>query len=262
MKGDDSSSSDSASTSEEEEEIAGQYNPAEYANLKVSPEITELFQYITRYKPHAIELDTKLKAFIPDFIPAIGEVDACLKIPRPDGKEDGLGLTRLDEPCLNPSDPTVLDLQLRSVSKVAVHPMEVRSVSNEAEIKQWITRIGELHRSKPPTQVQYSRRMPDVEILLQVWPYNIEEFLEESFKPGTLSELDLDAAGLSLKDFIKMICVLLDIPVHDGSLTDSLHVLFSLYSEFKHNQHFGGAVGGAPHLEPPFEGGPRAVTPV
>ena len=36
--------------------VAGQYNPADYANLKVSPEISELFQYITRYKPHSIEL--------------------------------------------------------------------------------------------------------------------------------------------------------------------------------------------------------------
>jgi len=41
-------------------------------------------------------------------------VDAFLKIPRPDGKDDNLGLTKLDEPSLNPSDPTVLDLQLRS----------------------------------------------------------------------------------------------------------------------------------------------------
>jgi intraflagellar transport protein 46 len=33
-----------------------------------------------------IDIDTKLKAFIPDYIPAIGEVDAFLKMPRPDGK--------------------------------------------------------------------------------------------------------------------------------------------------------------------------------
>jgi hypothetical protein len=33
--------------------------------------------------------------------------------------------------------------------------------------------------------------------------------------------------NLSLKDYIKIICVILDIPVHNDSLTDSLHVLFS-----------------------------------
>lgn len=31
------------------------------------------------------EIDTKLRAFVPDYIPAIGEVDAFLKMPRPDG---------------------------------------------------------------------------------------------------------------------------------------------------------------------------------
>ena len=31
--------------------------------------------------------DRKLKPFIPDFIPAVGEVDGFIKVPRPDGKE-------------------------------------------------------------------------------------------------------------------------------------------------------------------------------
>lgn len=38
------------------------------------------------------DIDTKLKAFVPDFIPAIGEVDAFLKMPRPDDKPETLGL--------------------------------------------------------------------------------------------------------------------------------------------------------------------------
>lgn len=38
------------------------------------------------------EIDSKLKAFVPDYIPAIGEVDAFLKMPRPDGKPEILGL--------------------------------------------------------------------------------------------------------------------------------------------------------------------------
>ena len=40
-----------------------------------------------------------------------------LQISRPDGKPDNLGLNVLDEPCAKQSDPTVLDLQLRSISK-------------------------------------------------------------------------------------------------------------------------------------------------
>jgi len=33
-----------------------------------------------RYTPQTIELETKLKPFIPDFIPAVGDIDAFLKV--------------------------------------------------------------------------------------------------------------------------------------------------------------------------------------
>ena len=49
----------------------------------MSPEVHELFQYITRYKPHTVDLETRLKPFIPDFIPAVGEVDGFLAAPQP-----------------------------------------------------------------------------------------------------------------------------------------------------------------------------------
>lgn len=38
------------------------------------------------------ELETQLKGFVPEYIPAIGEVDAFLKMPRPDGQAETLGL--------------------------------------------------------------------------------------------------------------------------------------------------------------------------
>lgn len=40
-------------------------------------------------------LEAKLKPFIPDYIPAIGEVDAFIKMPRPDGQPETLGLVTL-----------------------------------------------------------------------------------------------------------------------------------------------------------------------
>ena len=40
----------------------------------------ELFQHISRYTPQTVELDTKLKPFIPEYIPAIGDIDAFLKV--------------------------------------------------------------------------------------------------------------------------------------------------------------------------------------
>jgi intraflagellar transport protein 46 len=239
------SDSESDSTSEESGEggggdaaakpTPGQYDPADYQNLDVPAEVNELFQYITRYKPHTVDLETKLKAFIPDFIPAVGEVDGFIKVPRPDGKESSLGLTKLDEPCLNPSDPTVLDLQLRSISKHSnMQPMEVRAIENAErnpkEIANWISRIADLHRMKPPPNVQYGKKMPDIEKLMQVWPTEFEDYITSN--PLPLSELDMP-----LQDFVKVIAVLLDVPVH-SDYTDTLHVIFTLYSEFKNNPHF------------------------
>ena len=58
-----------------------------------------------------------MRPFIPDFIPAVGDPEAFLKMDRPDGKEEPLGLYILDEPSLHQSDPSVLDLKLRSVYK-------------------------------------------------------------------------------------------------------------------------------------------------
>jgi len=40
-------------------------------------------------------LSSKLKPFIPGYIPAIGEVDAFLKVNRPDNLPEELGLTVL-----------------------------------------------------------------------------------------------------------------------------------------------------------------------
>jgi len=40
---------------------------------------------------------------------------------------------------------------------------------------------------------------------------------------------------VSLVDQIKIICAFLDIPVHEGKITESLHLLFTLYLEFKNN---------------------------
>ena len=36
--------------------------------------------YVFRYTPQSIELETKVKPFIPDFIPAVGDIDAFIKV--------------------------------------------------------------------------------------------------------------------------------------------------------------------------------------
>lgn len=72
------------------------YDPADYADLEVSAEIKDLFQYIGRYKPHGVDLDTSLRCFVPDFIPAVGDTDAFLKVPRTDDAPDELGFKASD----------------------------------------------------------------------------------------------------------------------------------------------------------------------
>jgi hypothetical protein len=48
--------------------------------LSPNEELKELFQYITRYRPQDIELEPELKPFIPEYIPAIGDIDAFIKV--------------------------------------------------------------------------------------------------------------------------------------------------------------------------------------
>mmetsp|Transcript_9808 Transcript_9808/g.21994 ORF Transcript_9808/g.21994 Transcript_9808/m.21994 type:complete len:698 (+) Transcript_9808:198-2291(+) len=234
--------------------LEGAYNPRDYAGLNVSVEVRDLFQYVERYKPHEVPLDTPFKCFIPEYIPAIGELDAFIKVPRPDGGEDGLGLRFLDEPSANQSDPTVLELQLRAKSKklqygdVAVRSIE-HADKNPSKIEKWVQDIKDLHRSKPPPQVNYKKNMPDIDTLMEVWPEEFEQMLATAQLPSP----DLD---LRLPEYAKVLCSVLDIPTYENPI-ESLHVLFSLYSDFRNNQHFannadakqGDYYGGADVLE-------------
>nr|XP_008248681.1 intraflagellar transport protein 46 homolog isoform X1 [Oryctolagus cuniculus] len=258
--GDDDDSSETDSDTDEDEEHGappeGAYNPADYEHLPVSAEIKELFQYISRYTPQLIELDHKLKPFIPDFIPAVGDIDAFLKVPRPDGKPDNLGLLVLDEPSTKQSDPTVLSLWLTENSKqhnvtglplfsqqhVKVKSME-DAEKNPKAIDTWIESICELHRSKPPATVHYTRPMPDIDTLMQEWSPEFEELLGKVSLPT--AEIDC-----SLAEYIDMICAILDIPVYKSRI-QSLHLLFSLYSEFKNSQHFKALAEGKKAFTPP-----------
>ncbi|KAM6909117.1 intraflagellar transport protein 46 homolog [Xenentodon cancila] len=232
----DSDEEDTDDDDELTEAPEGAYDPADYANLPVSTEIRELFQYITRYAPQPTELEHHLKPFIPDFIPAVGDIDAFLKVPRPDGKVDNLGMLVLDEPSVKQSDPTVLSLWLSEETKQhgATELKKVTSVAspqtNPRAVDSWVESISALHRSKPPASVHYSGPMPDIDSLMQEWPAELEE---------QLGRLQLPPARLhcGLAQYVDIICSLLDIPVY-GSRIQSLHLLFSLYLEFRDSQHF------------------------
>lgn len=65
---------------------------------------------------------------------------------------------------------------------------------------------------------------------MEVWPPEFEEILRTTPLPSP----DLD---LSLAEYAKALCAILDIPTYDNPI-ESLHLMFSLYTEFKNNPHF------------------------
>lgn len=102
--------------------------------------------------------------------------------------------------------------------------------SNPRVVDSWVDSIAALHRSKPPASVHYSRPMPDIDSLMQEWPAELEEQLGRlQLPPGRLA--------CSLAQYVDVVCCLLDVPVY-SSRVQSLHLLFSLYLEFRDSQHF------------------------
>ena len=65
---------------------------------------------------------------------------------------------------------------------------------------------------------------------MDVWPEKFEEQLRDLDLPSP----DLD---LTLAEFAKVLCSIVDIPTYENPI-ESLHVLFSLYMDFKNNSHF------------------------
>eukprot|EP00040_Diaphanoeca_grandis_P023768 m.129785 g.129785 ORF g.129785 m.129785 type:complete len:382 (+) comp29427_c0_seq1:280-1425(+) len=213
----------------------GAYDPEDFAGLPVAGDVKDLFECIMRYTPVITDIGTKLEPFIPDYIPAVGDIDAMIKIPRLDSVDLGLGYLVVDEPCAAQSEPTVLDLKLRSISKTvhktAVEVKQIEDVAaNVKVVDNWITSITDLHRNKPPQSIQYSTPMPDINILMQEWPPQVEEMLKTVELPGA----DLD---VELKTYVSIVCAILDIPVHRSKI-EALHLLFSLFVEFKNLQYF------------------------
>ena len=182
-----------------------------------------------------------MKPFVPNFIPSIGEVDAFLKINRPDNQLEELGLSMLDEPTVNGVDPVIFSLDLSYTGKNKnINPnLIIKTVDNAEkkpkDIQSWIDSIDNLHQKKMSSNISYSKNMPDVESLMQVWPDGIENLLSNiDFPDGSIA--------MPLDGYAKIICNMLDVPLHklsdERSIIEALHLIFSVYYEFKENQHF------------------------
>ncbi|XP_017786626.1 PREDICTED: intraflagellar transport protein 46 homolog [Nicrophorus vespilloides] len=220
--------------------LVGEYDPKSYDHLDVNADIKELFQYITKYVPQHLGQDYKFKPFVPDFIPAVGDIDAFLKVIAPEVGINGeastvdqsdLGLVVLDEPAANQSDPAVLHLQLRasSINVGNTTDMVIKKVDNleknSKTVDKWIKDISDLHRSKSSPIFKYSDPMPELDDLMEEWPENMENLLKiHGFPSYTMQG--------PLSRYIDIVCCLFDIPVYPNKI-QSLHLLFSLYAAVK-----------------------------
>lgn len=219
---------------------------------------------IDEYTPTRVNHATPLKPFVPEYVPAIGDIDEFIKVPRPDGKEDELGLRALDE--VSPSaqsDPVALSLRLRRETKrrllsgggggaatggrdlASLLDDEVTSVQypeREPEtLRNWIETVAGLRGGRlesggvgrrrgfenETSAVLYSRNMPDIESLMRAWDGDEEE---------VLTKLKPTEAGIPvpLRERAEIVCAALDVPVYEN-IVESMHVVFSTYLEFKRN---------------------------
>lgn len=159
-------------------------------------------------------------------------MDAFIKIPRPDGVIDNIGLTVLDEPSTDQSDPAVLHLQLRSKSKSAstLRQSVVKRIEDTEKytkaIDKWIEDMEQLHRTKHAPTVQMGNAFPDIDFLMQQWPPQVEEKLNEA-------QINFSKLDCKLAELVNIICGFLDIPVFENARLESLHVLFTLFLEIR-----------------------------
>ena len=147
----------------------------------------------------------------------------------------------MDEPTTKGVDKYILEMELAETTKCKVDKFSVKSIQDAEkkpnEISDWISKINDLQKRKVPTTVEYSKPMPNIESLMQVWPEKTEKCLKEIPFPN-------ERLNISLENYSKLACNMLDIPVRKSegkqskSLIESLHVLFTLYSGFKENIHF------------------------
>ena len=102
-----------------------------------------------------------------------------MKVPRPDNAPEELGLTVMDEPTTKGVDKYILEMELAENTKAKIDRINVKSIQNAEkkpnEITDWINKVDDLQKRKVPTEVNYSKNMPDIKNLMEVWPDKEEQ---------------------------------------------------------------------------------------
>lgn len=158
--------------------------PEQWENLVIHQEMKDLFPHIIKYTPQSIDTPYRLQPFIPDFVPSVGDVDAFLKVTipplsKPQRQQEvneylhKMGIYLLDEPSGEQSEPSLLNMKLRSV--LAGSGANGRSASasliptakSPKEIDKWINEVEKLHMTQMVNDIQPRK---EIEPLLVNWP--------------------------------------------------------------------------------------------
>lgn len=214
------------------------YNPKEFESMDVPSDLKEVMQYISKYSPQRIDIDYQLKVFMPEFVPAVGDIDAFLKviIPKPLNEETSkiipiisrLGLEVLDEPVGEQSEEALLQMKLRSIfSKPLAAPSAI--VKSPKDIDKWITEIQSLHSNRIHDNImqqQTRKNQINIDSLMSEWPDDVERKMDAIGFPNA-------NLNCSLKDYIKVVCNIFDIPIENPDnhydYIRALNILFNLF---------------------------------
>ena len=250
---------------------------AAFASLDVSPEIRALFSHLDAYTPTHTRHATPLKPFVPAFIPAVGNIDEFVKVPRPDGVDDGLGARVLDEPGAKQTDPAAFALRLRHAARLRgevpvagagdsggaygtegfAREEGVASVAfperDPARLTSWIETVRGLYaggpagvsRSPPPVPASpgpVSVPAAGAPVRYSRNMPDVESLMQawDRDTEAVLREVKLPDATLPmpLRARAELACATLGVPVHEN-LVESMHVVFSTYLAFKNNPFLG-----------------------
>ncbi|XP_022230806.2 intraflagellar transport protein 46 [Drosophila obscura] len=220
--------------------------PDKWEQLPLQQDLKDIFPYILKYTPQTIETPYHLQPFIPEFVPAVGDVDALLKVQAPpllqpqrqrelDEHLERLGLWLLDEPSGTQSEPSLLNMKLRAVlsgsrgrnRRHAASAALVPVARSPKDIDKWIGEVEQVHMTQSMYDAQPRK---DIDALLEDWPRTYADgetkaALDEAYRSCLQQHLPL-------ADYVRVLCDRFGIEGPLDSQADYIHnvqTLFALY---------------------------------
>ncbi|XP_034666880.1 intraflagellar transport protein 46 [Drosophila subobscura] len=220
--------------------------PDKWEQLPLQQDVKDIFPYILKYTPQTIDTPFHLQPFIPEFVPAVGDVDALLKVQAPpllqpqrqrelDEHLERLGLWLLDEPSGTQSEPSLLNMKLRSVlsgsrgrnPRHASSAALVPTARSAKDIDKWIGEVEQVHMTQSMYDAQPRK---DIDALLEDWPRSYadaetKDALDDAYRSCLQQHLPL-------ADYVRVLCERFGIEGPLDSQADYIHnvqTLFALY---------------------------------